>query len=137
MRRGDCTDAGSLVALLNPNETSHLRCVSALASAGLPLLITWAVLTEAMYLLGSIGWRAQEALWRLVLRGDVELGHFDESTLQRMHVLMEQYRDTAMDLADASLIVLAEQRSLTRIFTLDAHFHAYRLHGRQRLDVIP
>jgi predicted transcriptional regulator len=22
-------------------------------------------------------------------------------------------------------------------FTLDAHFHTYRLHGRQRLDVVP
>lgn len=39
--------------------------------------------------------------------------------------------------ADAGLIVLAEQRSLTRIFTLDTHFHAYRLHGNRRLDVVP
>ena len=101
------------------------------------MLTTWAVLTEAMYLLGEISWRAQDALWRLVLRGDVELGHIDEAGLLRMHSLMQQYRDTPMDIADASLIVLAEQRSMTRIFTLDSHFHAYRLHGRQRLEVVP
>ena len=90
-----------------------------------------------MYLLGSNGWRAQEGLWRLVLRGDLELSAFDELWLRRMQSLMRQYQDTPMDLADASLIALAEQRHFTRIFTLDAHFHAYRLHGRQRLEIIP
>lgn len=130
-------DAGPLVALIDPDEEAHVRCVTALASIVLPLVTTWAAVTEAMYLLGGIGWRAQAALWRLILRGDLELGAIDQSGLHRMHTLMEQYRDTPMDLADASLIVLAEQRNLTRIFTLDSHFHAYRLHGRRRLDVIP
>jgi len=131
------TDTGPLVALIDPDEEDHTRCVTVLVSVVLPLVTTWAVMTEAMYLLGNISWRAQDALWRLVLRGDVELGHVGEQGLLRMHSLMQQYRDTPMDFADASLIVLAEQRSMTRIFTLDSHFHAYRLHGRQRLDVVP
>jgi predicted nucleic acid-binding protein len=42
-----------------------------------------------------------------------------------------------MDLADATLVALAEERGLSRIFTLDADFHVYRLHGRRRFDVIP
>lgn len=130
-------DTGPLVALLDQAEAEHVRCVSVLASLAPPLVITWPVLTEAMYLLGGVGWRAQEALWRLIFRGDVELGAIDEFGLARMHALMEQYRDTPMDLADASLIALAEELNLTRIFTLDSHFHAYRLHGRQRLEIIP
>lgn len=131
------TDTGPLIALLDRREASHSRCAGVLASVGRPVLTTWAVLTEAMYLLSGMGWRAQDALWRLVLRGDIDLAQVDEAGLLRMHALMEQYRDTPMDLADASLIVLAEQREATHIFTLDSHFHAYRLLGRQRLEVIP
>jgi predicted nucleic acid-binding protein len=131
------TDTGPLIALIDQDEEDHVLCITVMASVRLPLVITWPVLAEAMYLLGNTGWRAQEALWRLILGGDVQLGAIDGSGLARMHALMEQYRDTPMDLADASLIVLAEQRNFTRIFTLDSHFHAYRRHGRQRLEVIP
>jgi predicted nucleic acid-binding protein len=101
------------------------------------MVTTWPAFTEAMYLLGRGGWYPQSLLWQLVLGGDVELGTIEAPGLARIHALMQQYRDTPMDLADASLIVLAEQRNVSRVFTLDAHFHAYRLHGRQRLVVIP
>lgn len=42
-----------------------------------------------------------------------------------------------MDLANATLVALAEERGQRRIFTLDNDFHFYRLHGRQRFEVIP
>jgi predicted nucleic acid-binding protein len=41
-----------------------------------------------------------------------------------------------MDLADATLVALAEERQLTRIFTLDADFRAYRA-GRRRFELVP
>ena len=131
------TDTGPPVALIDRDERAHSRCTAVLASARLPLVTTWPVFTEAMYLLGGIGWRAQDALWRLALRGDVESAALQGDGLRRLHALIEQYRDTPIDLADASLIALAEERGFTRIFTLDAHFHAYRIHGRRRLEVIP
>ena len=40
---------------------------------------------------------------------------------------MEQYSDTPMDLADASLVATAEALHLTRIFTLDSDFYVYRI----------
>lgn len=54
-----------------------------------------------------------------------------------MAALMEKYRDTPMDLADASLVAVAESRSLRRIFTLDSDSHVYRLADGSTLDVIP
>jgi hypothetical protein len=42
-----------------------------------------------------------------------------------------------MDLADASLVALAEERDDRLIFTLDAHFRSYRLRGRRHLRVVP
>lgn len=42
-----------------------------------------------------------------------------------------------MDLADATLVALAEERNTKRIFTLDADFSIHRLHGRARFEIVP
>ncbi len=54
-----------------------------------------------------------------------------------MQILMRQYHDSPMDLADASLVVVAEQRNLRQIFTLDSHFQAYRINGTYPFEVVP
>jgi uncharacterized protein len=51
--------------------------------------------------------------------------------------LMDRYRDHPMDLADATLVALAEARDLRTIFTLDEHFRGYRLSTRRYLQVVP
>lgn len=51
--------------------------------------------------------------------------------------LMKKYADRPTNLADASLVALAEERELTRIFTLDGDFYIYRLKGRRRFEVVP
>lgn len=131
-------DAGPLVALIDAGEEDHELCVATLAELQLPLLTTWAAFTEAIYLLGRAGgWRGQEPLWRLVVRGDLELAQPTRESTTRAARLMERYADRPMDLADATLVALAEERRRKRIFTLDSDFHVYRLHGRGRFDVIP
>jgi predicted nucleic acid-binding protein len=51
---------------------------------------------------------------------------------------MEKYRDHPMDLADASLLRLAEERHVRDIFTLDeTDFRTYRIHGRQAFRIWP
>lgn len=42
-----------------------------------------------------------------------------------------------MDLADATLVALAEERGLKQIFTLDDDFRIYRIHGRTRFEIVP
>ena len=50
---------------------------------------------------------------------------------------MDKYSDRPMDLADATLVALAEEHGHRRIFTLDSDVHVYRRGGRQRFDVVP
>lgn len=57
--------------------------------------------------------------------------------VDRIQSLMEKYKDLLMDLADASLVALAEARRLRRVFTLDADFHVYRLPGNEAFEVLP
>ena len=54
-----------------------------------------------------------------------------------MHQLMDTYQDTPMDLADASLVAVAESLKIQRIFSLDSHFYIYRLNDSNVLQVIP
>jgi len=91
----------------------------------LPLVTTWPAFTEAMYRLGRAGgWPGQEALWRLALREDLELAAGSPESNRRATRLMERYADRPMDLADATLVALAEERGLKRIFTIDDDFRS-------------
>jgi predicted nucleic acid-binding protein len=59
------------------------------------------------------------------------------SAVQRSVELMAKYGDLPMDLADATLVAVAEERGIRRVFTLDSDFQVYRLHGRRRFDLVP
>jgi hypothetical protein len=73
----------------------------------------------------------------MVKRGVLVLVELDLQLILRSAELMQRYRDHPMDLADATLVALAEARDLRTIFTLDEHFRAYRLRTRRHLDVVP
>jgi predicted nucleic acid-binding protein len=132
-------DAGPLVAILDRGESQHQACVDCLAELTGPFLTTWPAFIEAMYLLGEAGgWRAQSGLWSLEENGDVEIAEHLSEDRRRMHALMEKYRVRPMDLADASLVVLAARRGLRDVFTLDhADFRIYRLRGSQTFRLWP
>jgi uncharacterized protein len=132
------TDTGPLVALLDADDPHHAACVAAARSllSG-PLLTTWPCFTEAMYLLGEVGGYAyQAALWDLRATGRVVLLDLIHEEIDRMVALMEKYKDTPMDLADASLVAVSESRSLRRVFSIDSDFFIYRLSDGTALEVV-
>lgn len=133
------TDTGPLVAIADKNDPDHLRCVATTKKLPkFPLLTTWPCFTEAMYLLyREGGYRAQEDLWQLWRKGIVVVHELTSTEADRMDVLMQQYQDAPMDLADASLVAVAESFNLSRIFTLDDHFYAYRIHQTGVFEVVP
>ena len=133
------TDTGALVALLDRDDQHHRACMAtAQHLSGSTLLTTWPCFTESMYLLGQMGGhRYQATLWMLRATGRLSLHDLSTSEADRMKVLMEKYRDTPMDLADASLVVVAESRSLRRVFTTDGDFRIYRLGDGSALEMVP
>ena len=54
------------------------------------------------------GWVMQRLVWRYVEERVLVLHESGAGESSRMAALMEQYRDTPMDLADASLVAAAE-----------------------------
>lgn len=132
------TDAGPLVALVDRKQKRHESCFATLPTLSAPMVAPWPCFTEAMYLLHTIGgWPMQRLLWRYVSSGRLTLYAPSALEIIRAEVLMEKYRDTPMDLADAVLVAAAETLSLTRIFTLDSHFYAYRTADGRAFEVVP
>jgi len=91
-----------------------------------------------MYLMDGLGgYRYQDRLWRLRRDGRLGLLDISETEADRMDVVMRQYQNVPMDLADASLIAVAENRGIRRLFTMDSDFYIYRLADGSVLDVVP
>jgi uncharacterized protein len=132
-------DAGALVALLDRGDPYHAVTMAATRQIGAAQMVTtWPCFTEAMYLLGQTGGHARQSLlWRLRSEGRLRLHDLSPDEVDRAEALMKQYRDTPMDLADASLVAAAERLDTRRIFTLDRHFRIYRLPGGGVMEVIP
>ena len=83
------------------------------------------------------GFPAQAALWRLHTTGRLLFHDLSVAEVDRMIELMEKYRDTPMDLADASLVAVSEHLGTRRLFTLDNDFHIYRLADGSTLELVP
>ena len=132
-------DAGPLVALIDKGQTdAHEKCSAVLRQLSGPLLTSWPCLAEAMYLLGKLrGWEGQKALWNYLEVKAVLIHYQYEPESARMRVLMEKYANVPMDLADASLVVIAETAGLRQVFTLDDDFYIYRINNRDSFEVIP
>ena len=138
--KGTLTDTGPLFALADPQgqPVENARCDALMASLALPLITVWPCLAEAMYLCGQKGgWFLQKNLRRLLRDGTLHMHTSTEAELDRSLDLMEKYQDRPMDLADASLIALAEARGYQRVFSIDSDFYVYRLSDGSALEVVP
>lgn len=137
---GTLTDTGPLFALVDPkNQPEQFRrCTTAALTLPVPLVTTWPCFSEAMYLAGRTNkWQMQQLIAELVFAGTVRLHTPSESETARTLELMSLYQDKPMDLADASLVALAETAGYTRIFSIDSDFYVYRLADGTALEVVP
>jgi predicted nucleic acid-binding protein len=126
-------DTGFWLALANVRDRHHERAKQALSEIAEPLITTWPVLTETCHLLAArLGSRALERFVAAGAGGAYELFSLQRSHLARVEALMRKYRDLPMDLADASLVILAEEAGSGRILSTDVRdFRTYRWKNRK------
>ena len=90
-------------------------------------------MTETCHLLmARLGVDAELAFIRSARDGVFQVYSLTDLHLERLVTLMDQYRELPMDLADASLVVLAEQIGSGRILSTDQRdFGVYRWKNRK------
>ena len=118
-------DAGPLIALFDRDDKYHQKIVDFLKNQSSQLVSTWPVLTEVSHML-DFSVEAQLDFLRWVHRGGVDIHQLSVHDLERIVALTETYRDSPMDLADASLVVTAEHRRIEEIISIDRDFDVYR-----------
>ena len=130
-------DAGVLLCLVDSSQPKHLAYRGAIQKLTKPLITTWPCLTEAMYLsLHRGGWVMQKHLGQLLLNKLLTIYEIEENDYIRLFGLMEKYFDRPMDLADATLVLVAEKTGYHQILTLDSDFLFYRIDNQDTFDII-
>jgi hypothetical protein len=130
-------DTGALLAYLDRDDRWHEPCRGAFPDLHLPLVTSTAVLTELFHLVGD-SVRERAAAWQFVRSGALTVATLSDRDLPELDALMHRYRDRPMDFADATLVHLAGQQSLSTVFTVDHDdFETYRIRGRKRFRILP
>jgi predicted nucleic acid-binding protein len=132
-------DAGVIIGVIDQADPHHTRCIVAVeAIADQSLITTWPCIAEAMHLLYRVGgYRYQRELWEMWEDGSIAIHEFSEANIRTAAMLMAKYSDVPMDLADATLVAVAEETGIKKILTLDSHFRIYRLGDGSVLNVVP
>lgn len=126
-------DTGFFLAVANRRDRWHQRATDVLTDLSEPLITTWLVVGEASHLfLRRLGLEAQLRFLEFQIRGGLNLADLNHEDLTKALALMRRYADLPMDLADASLVLLAERLGHGRILSTDERdFGAYRWKNRE------
>ena len=126
-------DTGFLYALMDKSDAWHPRALAAAPTAQEGWVTTWPVLTEATHLMATrLGARFAQALMAEAADGGLLVWDIPADRLAHIPKLMQQYARLPMDLADASLVLLAEHLGHGRILTTDQRdFGTYRWKSRK------
>ena len=132
-------DTSGLLAAIDSSQNQHAEAAGALREAGGPLLLSPFVLAELDYLLAArVSAKAQRALLDEVARGAYQLAPFSADDVSSATTVIRRYRELAIGLADASIVVLAERYGVLDVLTLDhRHFGAVRGPGGKRFRLRP
>lgn len=120
--RNILVDAGPLISLGRKTDKHHQRALAFAGQCESRMVSSWAVVAEAAHFLDS----AQRVnIYRMLEDGFLHLEDVRDSDATRLIEITRKYPQA--DLADATLVVLAERLGVTDIATLDkTDFAIYR-----------
>ena len=126
-------DSGFLYALVDRRDAWHERAVAHAGTSAEGWVTTWPVLAETCHLFHRTLSPAQSVeLMADVADGGIVVWEPPQELLARFPPLMRKYLTLPMDLADASLVLLAEHLGHGRILSTDRRdFRTYRWKQRQ------
>ena len=118
-------DSGPLIALFDGSDKHHLKVVEFLKTFEGELVTSWSVITEVSHML-DFNLRVQIDFLKWVELGALTLYEISQNDITHIRAMMEKYSDIPMDLADASLMYIADRQSIKNIISIDSDFDIYR-----------
>ena len=134
MARKNLIDAGPVVAYLDRNDPDHDWAVKSFLTCD-HFATCEAVLTESFYLLSKTH-NGVDLLAAFCETGALTIDFRLLDHAVAIRELMEKYRNIPMDLADACLVLMAEENPQATIITTDRDFLLYRTRNRRQLHLL-
>lgn len=130
-------DTGFWVAINRPKDKDHEKAIQWLIDnrdTNYRFATTWIVMCETFYLIKNlVSYRKAVELFESYSRSDFEIFNLEKEHSSRVIELMKKYDDLDIDLADISIVILAEQLDTGDILTVDsADFAALRWNRNRR-----
>jgi len=125
-------DSGPLIALFDRSDAYHESVLAFLKSYQGELITTWAVITEVSHML-DFNVKVQIDFLKWIERGGITLYELTCNDITFMRSMMEKYSDIPMDLADATLMYIANKERIKTIVSIDSDFDIYRTLKKQNL----
>ncbi len=132
-------DTSGLLAFFDRSDRHHGPVVEAVDGDTGPFVVSPYVVAELDYLLARHrGVPAELAALGELCGGAWKLASFDQADLTSAIGIVERYADQSIDLADASLVVLAHRYRTDRLLTLDRrHFGVVRTIAGRPFTLLP
>lgn len=121
-------DTGFLYAIANRADKYHKNAVELISQLTEGLVTTWPVVTETSHLLlQRMGTIAHAKFIDNIFEGSIKIQNLPDESIEQIPKLIKKYADLPMDLADASLVLLADLIGSGRIASTDLRdFRTYR-----------
>jgi predicted nucleic acid-binding protein len=132
--RSIVVDAGPLIALFRKRDKHHSRVRRFLSAAPGRLISTLPVVTEVCHFLNAKG---KIALLTWIRQGGLSLQPIGMDDLDDIARIIARYSDREMDLADATLVWLADLVNTIDVMTIDRKdFQVYRPRSGKAFNLV-
>ena len=126
-------DSGPLIALFDGSDKYHNDVLNFMKEYKGKLITSWAVITEVSHML-DFNLQVQIDFLKWCEVGGIEVYNITQDEISNIRVMMEKYIDIPMDLADGTLMYIANKENIKNIVSIDSDFDIYRTLKKQSLD---
>ena len=126
-------DAGPIIALFDNSDQYHNRVLSFIKEYRGRLTTTWPVLTEVCYML-DFSRKTQLDFLDWIMAGGLDIYNIQKWQIGGIKEWFDHYSDLPADLADCTLMEVAETENIESIITLDRDFSVFKLNNGKYLN---
>ncbi len=126
-------DSGPLIALFDKNDKYHQVVLAFFKGFKGEFVTSWAVITEVTHML-DFNLQVQINFLKWVEMGALSLYSIEQHELREIIKMMSKYTNVPMDLADSSLMYVAQKEGIKNIVSIDSDFDIYRTIKKEALN---
>lgn len=118
-------DSGPLIALFDKGDKYHEKVLYFFQNYKGEFITTWAVVTEVTHML-DFNLKVQLDFLKWLELGAIEIYEIKQHELSEIIPMMTKYTNVPMDLADSTLMFVAQKENIKDIVSIDSDFDIYR-----------